>query len=79
MPYLRGLILPSGTRAFFANAWVCPCERSLFDVKRAVRVKNRRTDADSWGGLIGLTWITGYWATLIPMWLYYIVRVLCPH
>lgn len=45
-------------------------------LKRAVRVKNRRTDADSWGGLIGLTWMTAYWATLIPMWVYYIVKVL---
>jgi hypothetical protein len=48
-------------------------------LKRAVRMKTRRTDAASWGGLIGLTWMTGYWATLIPMWVYYIVRVLCPH
>jgi len=48
-------------------------------LKQAVRVKNRRTDADSWGGLIGLIWMTGYWATLIPTWMYYIVRVLCPH
>ena len=48
-------------------------------LKRAVRVKTRRTDSDSWGGPIGLTWMTGYWATLIPMWVYYIVRVLCPH
>jgi hypothetical protein len=48
-------------------------------LKRAMWVKTRRTDADSWGGLIGLTWMTGYWATLIPAWMYYIVRVLCPH
>jgi hypothetical protein len=46
---------------------------------RAVQMKNRRTDADSWGGLIGLTWMTAYWATLVPMWVYYIVQVLCPH
>jgi hypothetical protein len=48
-------------------------------LKRAVRVKTRRTDADSWGGLIGLAWMTGYWATLIPMWTYYIVGVLSAH
>jgi hypothetical protein len=48
-------------------------------LKRAVLVKTRRTDADSWGGLIGLTWMTGYWATLIPMWVYYIVGVFCLH
>ena len=45
-------------------------------LKRAVRVKNRRTDADSWGGLIGLSWMTAYWATLIPVWVYYILRVI---
>ncbi len=48
-------------------------------LKRAVRVKTRRTDADSWGEFIGLTWMTAYWATLIPMWVYYIVRVFCAH
>jgi len=37
------------------------------------------SSADSWGGLIGLTWMTGYWATLIPMWVYFIVGVLCAH
>jgi hypothetical protein len=42
--------------------------RSLFEWKRA-------TDAASWGGLVGLTWMTAYWATLIPMWVYQIVRV----
>lgn len=39
-------------------------------------VWNRRTDADSWGGFVGLTWMATYWATLIPPWLYYIVTVL---
>jgi hypothetical protein len=47
-------------------------------LKRTITVKNRRTDADSWGGFIGLTWMTSYWATLIPVWVYTIVRVLCP-
>ena len=42
---------------------------------RAILEKNRRTDSASWGGTIGLTWMTAYWATLIPMWTYYIVRV----
>jgi hypothetical protein len=47
-------------------------------LKRAVHVKNIRADAESWGGGIGLTWMTAYWATLIPMWTYYIVKVLAP-
>ena len=45
-------------------------------LERAIREKNRRTDADAWGGFIGLTWMTAYWATLIPIWTYYIVRAL---
>ena len=48
-------------------------------LKRAMREKNRRTDAASWGGLVGLIWMTAYWATLIPMWTYYIVEVLGAH
>jgi hypothetical protein len=51
----------------------------LAGLKRAVRVKSRRTDSASWGGFIGLTWMTAYWATLIPMWVYYMVKVLCPN
>ena len=35
---------------------------------RSIRVRKRTSDADAWGGLLGLTWMTGYWATLIPMW-----------
>jgi len=45
---------------------------------RAIRVRNRRTDAKSWGGLVGLSWMTGYWATIIPAWVYAIVTVLAP-
>jgi len=48
-------------------------------LKRAIQVKTRRTDSASWGGVIGLTWMTCYWATLIPMWVYYIVRVFRAH
>ena len=45
-------------------------------LERAVTVKNCRTDAAAWGGAIGLTWMTAYWATLIPIWTYYIVRAM---
>lgn len=51
-------------------------DQLLRGLARAVRVKNRRADAESWGGVIGLTWMTAYWATLIPAWTYYIVRAL---
>jgi hypothetical protein len=54
-------------------------KRLLIGLNRAVRLKRRRTDADSWGGPIGLSWMIGYWATLIPAWVYYIVVALSPH
>jgi hypothetical protein len=42
----------------------------------SIHVRNRRTDAVSWGGLVGLTWMIGYWATLIPMWVNHVVGLL---
>jgi hypothetical protein len=54
-------------------------KRLAMGLDQAVRIKNVRSDAASWGGLIGLTWMTAYWATLIPIWVNYIVVVLCHH
>jgi hypothetical protein len=44
-------------------------------LRRALRQRKRATDAAAWGGLVGLTWMTAYWATLIPMWVHQIVQV----
>ena len=41
----------------------------------SVRQRNRRTDAKAWGGLIGLTWMVAYWASLIPMWVHHVASV----
>jgi hypothetical protein len=43
---------------------------------RSIHERKQASDADAWGRLIGLTWMTGYWATLIPMWVNQIVVVL---
>ncbi len=45
-------------------------------LSRSIRKRNRTTSAAAWGGLIGLTWMTAYWATLIPLWVNQIVVVL---
>ena len=50
-------------------------EQFASGLRRSIRVKNPRTDAESWGGIVGLIWMTGYWATLLPLWVYYIVRL----
>jgi hypothetical protein len=51
-------------------------ERLATGLGRSIRVKNPRTDAESWGGIVGLIWMTGYWATVLPAWVYYIVVAL---
>lgn len=43
---------------------------------RTVRRKERRTDIESWGGIVGVCWMAGYFATVIPMWVYAVVEVL---
>ena len=59
-----------------ANARHGSVDRAVGRLLRALRVRNRRTDADSWGGFVGLSWMIGYWATIIPSWVYTIVLLL---
>lgn len=49
-----------------------PVTRELIakHLRRSLHERNRATDAASWGGVVGLTWMTAYWATLIPMWVH---------
>lgn len=44
-------------------------------LRRSLHERNRATDAASWGGLVGLSWMTAYWATLIPMWVHQVVQL----
>ena len=44
-------------------------------LRRSIRVKSQTSRSAAWGGLLGVTWMTGYWATLIPLWAYQIVRL----
>jgi hypothetical protein len=45
-------------------------------LRDALHQRSRRSDAASWGGTIGLTWMVAYWASLIPLWSYGIAVVL---
>ena len=45
-------------------------------LRRSIYVKNQTANSKAWGGWVGITWMTSYWATLIPIWLYYIVRII---
>jgi hypothetical protein len=42
-------------------------------LRRSFHERNQSTDAVSWGGLVGLTWMTSYWASLIPLWVHQVV------
>ena len=55
---------PPVTRELLANG-----------LSRALHDRNRATDASSWGGIVGLTWMTAYWATLIPYWIHQVVQI----
>jgi hypothetical protein len=45
------------------------------NLHRSLHQWNRASDAASWGGLVGLTWMVAYWATLIPMWVHQVAQV----
>jgi hypothetical protein len=42
---------------------------------QSIHVRNQTSDAEAWGGLVGLTWMASYWATLIPIWVHHVVAV----
>jgi hypothetical protein len=42
-------------------------------LRNALYHRRPSTDATSWGGVIGVTWMTAYWASLIPLWVHQIV------
>jgi hypothetical protein len=44
-------------------------------LRRALRERNPTTNASAWGGLVGVLWMTGYFATLLPLWAHRIVVV----
>ena len=41
----------------------------------AIKTKNFSLKLGDWGGVIGLTWMFAYWASIMPLWIYLIVRL----
>jgi hypothetical protein len=60
-------------RMLRADAGHSSVDRTLVGLRAAIGVRNRRTDAKAWGGLLGLSWMFGYWATIMPAWIFTIV------
>jgi hypothetical protein len=43
---------------------------------RSIRERHPTNETAAWSGLVGLTWMTGYWATVIPLWVHRVVVVM---
>jgi hypothetical protein len=63
-------------RMLRANATQVSVAGTSHGLLHAIRVRHRRTDAKSWGGVVGLSWMAGYWATITPAWVYAVARLL---
>ena len=52
---------------FTVNLILNGLNQSIYKMKKTTRTVD-------WGGIIGITWMTCYWATLIPFWIYLIIQ-----
>lgn len=43
-------------------------------LRQSIYVKRKTSESLAWGGMVGMVWMAGYWATLIPMWVFQMVR-----
>ena len=43
---------------------------------KSIKLKIPSTESKDWGGVIGMTWMVSYWATIIPGWLYLIIQTI---
>ena len=41
---------------------------------QSIQVKKLTTRPKAWGGVMGMTWMIGYFAAVIPVWIYMILR-----
>ena len=52
-------------------------DRDIFykGLQQSLTKRIKRTDYESWGGWVGMTWMYNYWIILIPGWMFYIIYV----
>jgi hypothetical protein len=50
-------------------------ERLGEGLRRSLRERTRTTEVTAWGGAVGVLWMAGYFATLLPLWAHQIVLV----
>ena len=48
-------------------------ESLIEGLKKSLIKKNKSDNYDSWGGLVGMSWMIGYWIAVIPVWIFFII------
>ncbi|MDP6936029.1 MAG: hypothetical protein QGF36_01220 [Candidatus Marinimicrobia bacterium] len=46
----------------------------LNGIQNSITVMHPSTHSGDWGGIIGITWMFGYWAIIMPGWIYLIMK-----
>ena len=69
-------LLQEGNKQAPANSSPITPSWKLFilGVKNSISVKNCSQRSEDWGGIIGVTWMAGYWAVIMPAWIYLIMK-----
>ena len=62
---------------YASNSFVLDISMKLLvdGLNKSFYYREQTSKPDAWGGLVGLTWMLNYWATLIPVWLYFIIYI----
>ena len=73
--HLRSLYKDAATRA---ESEPLSWDAAMSRLNASLRQRTPATDSTSWGGVVGLTWMVAYWASLIPLWVHQVVVVSAP-
>ena len=74
--HLKSLLLSAGHQEigedFHKGISLSILKKGLY---KSIQVKNPTTQSKAWGGIVGMTWMASYFAALIPVWIYLIIRI----
>ena len=74
--HLKSLLLSAGHQEigedFHEGISLSILKKGLY---KSIKVKNPTTQSKAWGGVVGMIWMASYFAVLIPVWIYLIIRI----
>ena len=75
--HLKNLHLRSNNQEVIAN-FHSPISKLeiMKGLHKSIKLKIPSIESRDWGGVIGMTWMVSYWATIIPGWLYLIIQTI---